>query len=144
MWYPTHISQCKHLSSEEIICQNITLLKINHFLAFVTNTTKSQGKRLFLLKERAILHDVSNKRLCILVRNSRGVDKINIVLLAKCGGTAVAQWFRYCATNRKVAGSIPDGVIGIFHWHNTCDRTMALGSTQLLTKISWGFKAAGG
>jgi hypothetical protein len=25
-------------------------------------------------------------------------------------GTAVAQWLRYCATNRKVAGSIPDGV----------------------------------
>jgi hypothetical protein len=27
----------------------------------------------------------------------------------------VAQWLRYCATNRKVAGSIPGGVIGIFH-----------------------------
>jgi hypothetical protein len=27
----------------------------------------------------------------------------------------VAQWLRYCATNRKVAGSIPDGVTGIFH-----------------------------
>jgi hypothetical protein len=30
-------------------------------------------------------------------------------------GTAVAEWLRYCATNRKVAGSIPDCVIGIFH-----------------------------
>ena len=30
-------------------------------------------------------------------------------------GTAVAQWLRRCATNRKVTGSIPDGVIGIFH-----------------------------
>jgi hypothetical protein len=39
----------------------------------------------------------------------------------------VAQWIRYCATNRKVAGSIPDGAIGIFHWHNPSDRTMALG-----------------
>jgi len=29
-------------------------------------------------------------------------------------GTAVAQWIRYCATNRKVAGSIPAGVSGIF------------------------------
>jgi hypothetical protein len=29
--------------------------------------------------------------------------------------TAVAQWLRYCATNLKVSGSIPDGVIGIFH-----------------------------
>ena len=30
-------------------------------------------------------------------------------------GTAVTQWLMCCATNRKVAGSIPDGVIGIFH-----------------------------
>ena len=30
-------------------------------------------------------------------------------------GTAVAQWLKCSATNRKVAGSIPDGVIGIFH-----------------------------
>ena len=29
--------------------------------------------------------------------------------------TAVAQWLRYCVTNRKVGGSIPDGVTGIFH-----------------------------
>ena len=27
---------------------------------------------------------------------------------------AVAQWRRCCATNRKVAGSIPDGVSGFF------------------------------
>jgi hypothetical protein len=26
----------------------------------------------------------------------------------------VAQWLRHCATNRKVAGSIPDAAIGIF------------------------------
>ena len=31
------------------------------------------------------------------------------------GGITVAQWLWYCATNRKVAGSIPAGVIGIFH-----------------------------
>ena len=57
-------------------------------------------------------------------------------------GTAVAQWLRCCATNQKVAGSIPDGAIGIFHWHNPSDCTMALGSTHPLTerstrRISW-------
>ena len=31
--------------------------------------------------------------------------------------TAVAQWLRCCATNRKVGCSIPVGVIGIFHWY---------------------------
>jgi hypothetical protein len=30
-------------------------------------------------------------------------------------GHVVAQWLRHCATYRKVAGSIADGVIRIFH-----------------------------
>ena len=34
------------------------------------------------------------------------------------------SWLRHCATSRKVAGSIPDGVNGIFHWHNPSGRTM--------------------
>jgi hypothetical protein len=55
---------------------------------------------------------------------------------------SVVQWLRHCATNRKFAGSIPDGV-RIFHWHNPSGRTMALGSTQPLTEmsarnVSWG------
>ena len=49
---------------------------------------------------------------------------------------------------RKVAGSIPNGVTGIFHWHNPSGHTMTLGSTKSLTEmstrnISWGVKAAG-
>jgi len=58
------------------------------------------------------------------------------------------SWFRHCATSRKVAGSIPDVVIGIFRWRNPWDRTMALGLTQPLREmstrnISWGVNAAG-
>jgi hypothetical protein len=49
---------------------------------------------------------------------------------------AVAQWLRHCATNQKVVGSIPDGVIGIFHWHNPSHCTVALGSTQPPTEMS--------
>ena len=41
-----------------------------------------------------------------------------------CWGTAVAQWLRYCATNRKVAGSVPDSVIGTFHSHNPSDQPL--------------------
>jgi hypothetical protein len=45
--------------------------------------------------------------------------------------------------SQKVAGTIPDGVIGIFHWHKLSGRTMVLGLTQPLTEmstriISWG------
>jgi hypothetical protein len=55
------------------------------------------------------------------------------------------SWLRHCVASRKVAGSIPDSVTGIFHWHNPSGRTMALGLTQLLTELStrnnsWGGK----
>ena len=51
----------------------------------------------------------------------------------------------YCATSREVAGSNPDGVIGIFHWHNPSGHSMAPGLTQPLTEmstryISWGLR----
>jgi len=55
----------------------------------------------------------------------------------------INSWLRYCATSRKVAGSFPDGVIGIFHWHNPSGRNVVLGLTQTLTElstrnVSWG------
>ena len=59
--------------------------------------------------------------------------------------TRWSSWLRHCATRRKVAGSIPDCVIGIFHWHNPSGHTMALGLTKPLEEmstrnISWGGK----
>ena len=68
-----------------------------------------------------------------------------VVDISCLGGMRWRSWLRHCATSRKVAGSIPDGVIGIFHWHNPFGRTMALGSTQPLTEmstrnVSWGGK----
>jgi hypothetical protein len=52
-------------------------------------------------------------------------------------------WLSHCAISLKDAGSIPDGVIGIFHRHNPSGRTIALGLTTTLTEmstriISWG------
>ena len=60
-------------------------------------------------------------------------------------GYAVAQLAETLRYKRKVAGSIPDGVIGIFHWHNPSDRIMVLRLTQPLTEMSnrnifWGVK----
>ena len=56
-------------------------------------------------------------------------------------GTRWRRWFWHRATSRKVEGSIPDGVIGIFR--NPSGRTVALGWPQPLTdmstrNISWG------
>jgi hypothetical protein len=58
------------------------------------------------------------------------------------------SWLRHCAANRKVAGSVPNGVTGIFHSRNPFSRSVALGSTQPLREmstrnISWGVNAAG-
>jgi hypothetical protein len=47
------------------------------------------------------------------LKTADGLELFNDLLATK--GTAVAQWLRYCATNRKVPGSIPDGITGIFH-----------------------------
>ena len=42
----------------------------------------------------------------------------------------------HCAMSRKVAGSIPYGVIGIFRWHNPSGRTLVLVLTQSVTEMS--------
>jgi hypothetical protein len=54
------------------------------------------------------------QKICSIIRSESDYSSINRTLPFKTG-TEVTQWSRYCATNRKVAGSIPDGVIGIFH-----------------------------
>jgi hypothetical protein len=45
-------------------------------------------------------------------------------------------WLRHYATSWKVAGSIPDEVIGFFSWPDPFSWTMALGSTKPLTEMS--------
>jgi hypothetical protein len=40
---------------------------------------------------------------------------------------SLSSWLRYCATSRKVAGSIPDEVFGFFNLPNPSSRTMVLG-----------------
>jgi hypothetical protein len=64
--------------------------------------------------------------------------------------TLIVPWLRHCVTSLKIAGSVLNGVIEIFHSHNPSGRIMALGSTQPLIEmgtrnISWeeGLKAAG-
>jgi hypothetical protein len=51
-------------------------------------------------------------------------------------GTRWRSWLIHCATNRKVAGSIPDGVTGSFQWLNSSGGVVTLRSTQRLTEMS--------
>jgi hypothetical protein len=58
-------------------------------------------------------------------------------------GTQWRRWLRHCATSRKVAGSIPDGVTEIFHRHNPPVRTVARASTHECKGYILGVMAAG-
>jgi hypothetical protein len=84
-----------------------------------------------------------NKEQRVCVRFCFLLGTVRNLTAAHYQETAVAQWLRYCATNQKVAGSIPDGVMEFFIDINPSGRNMALGSTQHLTEmstrcISWG------
>ena len=84
-----------------------------------------------------------------------GVVATAHLIYGTCGilwGRRWYSWLRHRARSRKVAGSYPGGVLGIFRWLNPSGRTMTRGSTQPLTEvsdrdISWlgggGVKAAG-
>jgi hypothetical protein len=63
-------------------------------------------------------------------------------------GTWWCSSLRHCVTSRKVVGSIPDGLIGIFCWHNLSGCTVVMVSTRPVTEMStrgifWGVKVAG-
>jgi len=49
------------------------------------------------------------------INKNKKINKYIYIYIYIYMGTEVAQWLRCCATNRKVAGSIPGGVIGILH-----------------------------
>jgi len=74
---------------------------------------------------------------------SYGYEFVKVIILWGGGNTRWRSWLRQCATDWKVAGSIPDGMSGIFHWPNPSGHTMALGSTVPLTQMSTTSKAAG-
>jgi hypothetical protein len=59
-----------------------------------------------------------------------------IILIIFNGGKRYSSWLRHYATSRKVTGSIPDEVIGLFVSCNLSSRTMAQRSTQTLTEMS--------
>jgi len=52
-------------------------------------------------------------------KQTRLSESLLLILLYTRAETAVAQWLWCCATNRKVAGSIPACVIGNFHRYKT-------------------------
>jgi hypothetical protein len=128
----SHSSQVHRLRSVTIHLHILSCLFLSVLPLFVVNEE---------LKDRVILS-------IIFYSPSFSLLRIPFPLLSpdsvRYEGHAVAQCLRPCATNRKVAGSIPDGVIGIFRWHNPSGRNVALELTQPLTEMNtrnifWGY-----
>jgi hypothetical protein len=85
------------------------------------------------------------KLLSFTVKSSCKLCEFKVTYMMK-QTTQWHSWLSYCATSQKVMSFIPDGVDGIFHWHNPSGCAVALGSTQHLTAMSnsnipWGVKA---
>jgi hypothetical protein len=77
-------------------------------------------------------HEATKLKVSIFGMSPTSPHILNIL----CTCTRLRSWLRHYATSRKIAGLIPDDVIGFFSRSNPSSRTMALGSTQPLTEIS--------
>ena len=127
------VSICKLPTSRSFVILNFQGRLPHTFVVFFNPSTKILGYYLKRLQahsfsmlnsrniDRASLQDLQLNNVC-------GGDEegdvelggditvlINCVTLQRCWGTHWRCWLKHYATSRKVAGSIPDGVTGIFH-----------------------------
>jgi len=116
------------------------LHKYTYTTGFIGNTSWStQGPTRIMAQV-----DYKKRWLCIAYKMGDSTKKIQwrnegrICELQKSiglsGDTRWRSWLRHCATSRKVAGTNPNGVTGIFYWHNPSGRTMGQWLTQPPTK----------
>jgi hypothetical protein len=61
------------------------------------------------------VHVILLPSISLYIHNIHYIIHYILHIIYKLGGTQWRSWLRHCATNRKVAVSIPDGVIRIFH-----------------------------
>ena len=125
-WKRAKFMESTMLRSFTDIFWHIPVLKINRHLHSNLRIGKSLA---FTMETDGVLYEVR--------RQAKEINETrNIFHSVRHVNKTEYFGFRHCATSRKVAGSIPDGVTGIFQWLNPSGRIVALGSTQPLTEIS--------
>ena len=82
-----------------------------------TKKMKSNNRPTLCALDSAMRVDISTVRPRIenYINYTRATSLIDKISSKYTWGTRWRSWFRHCATIQKVAGSIPDGVIGLFH-----------------------------
>ena len=114
-----HTFHVKFVRRQSVVCLRLLKVETNHWYR------DQMGE----IKER---HEKAHWVCSYITVTVLGVNKI-YTIITTFGGTRWSRLLRHCATSRKVAVSIPDGVIGTFH---PSGRTMALELTQPLTENS--------
>jgi hypothetical protein len=67
------------------------------------------------IKYKAGFHTSLYHHIAFNRENWHGLDVVSSFYYKDFGGTQWCSWLRHCATSQKVAGLIPNGVIGFFH-----------------------------
>ena len=131
-WLPVRCEMCVYFKAYVSKFMAHCSVFFFFFCNFCSETSRFQRGRITLkIGSAASSRDQANLNIfCVLpffsawgrtVELQRFVSHL-YVLRIFCMGTAVAQWLRCCATNRKVAGSIPSGVshkilpVALWHW----------------------------
>jgi len=86
--------------------QVATLRSAKHELPL--QTQHIDGRYVALGFRISVIFQANNKMIIIIII-------ITIIITTTSTSVLGHSWLRHCATSRKVAGSIPDGVTGIFH-----------------------------
>ena len=99
--------------SVSLYLHNLSCYLFPH-LCFIFVTFAACGRlKLFGLSLRMVVASLCQLRIAAV--NGKNGRRWGICFCPGYCGAAVAQSLRYCATDGKVAGSIPDGVFGIIH-----------------------------
>jgi hypothetical protein len=89
----------------------------DRLLVSVRPTAEQELPIFRLIRFRLPVHDVFRDPDHWIVSSIFSAILFNLRSLLK-GGTGWRSWWTHCATSLKLPGSIPDGVVGIFHWPN--------------------------
>jgi hypothetical protein len=114
------------------------------------NIHQTQTARSMAAKLAVVSSNISEAGFVQENSNSYFIRKLLLHIIRCCPPQSCKRWrscLKHCATSRKVADLIPQGITGIFHWYKPSGPIMALGLTRLLTEmstrnISWNVKAA--
>jgi hypothetical protein len=107
--------------------RSITVLFLQHLRRSHSLSVFYLGQKYERLLSRAFKIFKITGEMCSLMTVTDVSDDVILSNVQSAFTKCEQRILGHCATSRSVSGSIPDGVTGIFHWHNLSGRTMTPG-----------------